>query len=447
MITKQWGAFAQADRAEFWAALALKYTSGIGPRTIVRLLNYFGSAFSALEHKRQWIDAKVSQEKMHLMSSDAWRIKATQEWQQAQLCQAKILLWTHEQYPKSLRSLIDAPAVLYYKGDLSLLSAPCFAIVGSRQCSSEGVKVAGDIARKLSCSGISIVSGMAQGIDSVAHLAALDQVGKSIGVLGTRIDIIYPQHNNNVYQKLWQEGLLLSEFSPQTAPVASNFPIRNRLVSGLSLGVLVVEGALSSGSLITARLALEQNREVYAIPGATTSSISKGCQELIRQGAKAVFNGDDILYDLTPLLQNYTLTTQHSLDNKTSTSTITSAKSKVNSIIADNTVNNGNVCVNEQKSSFTKNGEHEKMAHTRKLSEFSGTLFGTFSDSFSEEEIENVKSILNLLLSKGQCHIDELCVSLNKTVPEISSLLIEMELAKIVRKEAGARYIALCDHV
>lgn len=182
--------------------------------------------------------------------------------------------------PPLLRAAIDAPLLLYCRGDLALLRAPGFAVVGSRKATRHGRAVAEYMARSLSACGITIVSGMALGIDRVAHEAALARIGRSIGVLGTGIDMLYPLENQAVFDAMERRGLLLSEFAPGTPPQAGNFPIRNRIISGLSLGVLVVEAAHRSGSLITARLALEQNREVYAVPGPALDAHCLGCQDL-----------------------------------------------------------------------------------------------------------------------------------------------------------------------
>jgi DNA processing protein len=176
------------------------------------------------------------------------------------------------------------------------------AVVGARDCTGEGMAVASWLSRDLAKAGVTVISGMAKGIDRVAHLAALEEPGGSIAVLGTGIDVAYPPINADLYARLAERGLLLSEFMPGAGPSPAHFPIRNRLISGLSQGVLVVEAAARSGSLITARLALEQNREVFAVPGHTMAAVSEGCRELIRRGAKAVFRADDILAELAPLL-------------------------------------------------------------------------------------------------------------------------------------------------
>ncbi len=417
MDERPWQKFSEADRAEFWATLALKYTPGIGPRSIACLLKHYGSALTALENKNYWQDANLSKDKARLLDGEAWRKDAIVEWKNAQFCNAGILLWKHEAYPQMLRALIDAPSLLYYRGNLSLLSTPCLAIVGSRKCSAEGVKIAGTMARELSKVGITIVSGMAQGIDRVAHMAALANLGKSIGVLGTGIDIFYPLSNEDVYRKLYLEGLLISEFAPQTKPIGSNFPVRNRIVSGLCFGVLVIEGKNNSGSLITARLALDQNREVYAIPGPATAVTSLGCHDLIRQGAKPVFNAEDILCDLSATLHTH-------IQQKNEVATLKS------------TCKTLEVTPYAQKNFFA----HEK---TKICDKQTIKLTTENLAHFSNEEIEDIKKMLNLLHVNGNCHIDEFCVNIEKSVAYINSLLIEMELMQLVKKEVGGLYSAL----
>ncbi len=417
MVKSPWQMLSPAERAQFWATLALKHTQGIGPRTMVRLLRCFGSAYAAFENKNSWHEAGVSREKSHLLDTGSWRGTALQEWHRAQMSDAHILMWHHAAYPSSLRSLIDAPALLYYAGDVSLLSMPCFAIVGSRKCSAEGVRVAADMARQLSQAGISIVSGVAEGIDRVAHVAALAHVGKSIGVLGSGIDVVYPQSNEDVFDKLRQEGLLLSEFAPHARPLAANFPIRNRIVSGACLGVLVVEGMLSSGSLITARLALEQNREVYAIPGPTTAKLSKGCQELIRQGAKPVFTSEDILQDLALSLQSFIPLRQEII--------ITSAQQGA---MTTETI--------QEKA----HGELEGIAPD--VGQKSRESFAP-EDEFSAEDREVVRDVLLYLHAHGDVHIDILCGVTQRPISYTIALLTEMELVELVKKMPGARYVAL----
>ena len=302
---KTLAAMDEAARKEYWASLALRHCRGLGARSAARLARHFGSAYAAIQTREQWGEAGVNKGQASELATGSWRVTAREEWDRARDISATIVLWTDPEYPALLRSIIDAPLVLYCRGDLSLLQSPGFAVVGSRKATSHGRSVAEYMSRCLSACGIAIVSGMALGIDRVAHEAALARVGRSIGVLGTGIDVLYPPDNMAAFDAMERRGLLISEFAPGTIPHAGNFPIRNRIISGLSLGVLVVEAALRSGSLITARLALEQNREVYAVPGPALDAHCLGCQDLVRQGARAVFSAEDVLRDLAEQLRPF----------------------------------------------------------------------------------------------------------------------------------------------
>lgn len=201
-------------------------------------------------------------------------------------------------YPTYLRETAQAPAVLYAMGRRELLCADMFAIVGSRNPTGQGESNAAAFAKALSDSGLTVVSGMALGIDAQAHRGALQGASSSVAVVGTGLDRVYPARHHELARTLATQGLLLSEFALGTAPLPGNFPRRNRIISGLARGCLVVEAALSSGSLVTARLATAQGRDVFAIPGSIHSPLSKGCHALIKEGAKLVENVGDILDEL-----------------------------------------------------------------------------------------------------------------------------------------------------
>jgi DNA processing protein len=207
-------------------------------------------------------------------------------------------------YPKLLREIFYPPPLLFYKGNQILKSDYLLAIVGTRKCSAYGKDVARYISRQLSKIGITIVSGMASGIDYWAQKAALEEKGSSIGILGCGIDIIYPPENKDLYIQLMNNGSLLTEFFPGTPPLKSNFPARNRIISGISMGVVVIEAGIKSGALITGEFALNQNREVFAIPGSIFNSESQGCHKLIKNGAKLVENIDDILEEISQYYKN-----------------------------------------------------------------------------------------------------------------------------------------------
>jgi DNA processing protein len=212
-----------------------------------------------------------------------------------------VLITYHDpHYPEALRDILDPPLTLFVRGDLALLNYPSIAVVGTRKPTPYGMAVAEKLGGDLAAAGLSVISGMARGIDTAAHRAALAVGGQTTAVFGCGVDMIYPAENRRLHEEISTKGLAISEF-PMGAPAyPQNFPIRNRIVSGMSCGVLVVEGAQYSGSAITARLAMDQGREVFAIPGNITSQASWGPNLLIRQGAKLVTTAQDIVNELTP---------------------------------------------------------------------------------------------------------------------------------------------------
>jgi DNA processing protein len=286
-------------RIRAWVALA--NTDGLGARELHTLLSAFGSAEAVLEAPSQALAA-------HVPSHIAEGIRTGSRCETVESILAwgaqsgnHILAWDDPCYPKALLQIGETPPVLYYKGRTELLNAPSIAIVGSRNASPAGIRIAEEFAETLAAAGLTVISGLALGIDAAAHRGGLRAgrlAGSTIAVVGTGIDRIYPAANEALAHRIAVEGGLLSEFPLGTPPVKANFPQRNRLISGLSMGVLVVEAAIDSGSLITARLAGDQGREVFAIPGSIHSPFSKGCHRLIKQGAKLVESTADILDEL-----------------------------------------------------------------------------------------------------------------------------------------------------
>lgn len=210
----------------------------------------------------------------------------------------RVITLADDAYPKALLEIPDPPPFLYLKGRVDFLSQRALAVVGSRNATPQGVATAEAFARSLSDAGLCIVSGLALGIDASAHRGGLAGASSSIAVVGTGLDIVYPARNRQLAHELAQHGALISEFALGTPAIGANFPRRNRIISGLGLGCLIVEAALRSGSLITARFALEQGREVFAVPGSIHSPHSRGCHSLIKEGAKLVECADDILQEL-----------------------------------------------------------------------------------------------------------------------------------------------------
>ncbi|MDP9361843.1 MAG: DNA-processing protein DprA [Acidobacteriota bacterium] len=203
-----------------------------------------------------------------------------------------------DDYPLLLRQLVDPPLALFYRGNLALAQTPSVAMVGSRRASAYALSVAAHLARELVSAGVAVVSGLARGVDAASHQATLDASGDTIAVLGTGIDIVYPRSHRRLFQNIAERGLILTEFPPGTPPFRYNFPVRNRIISGITLGTVIIEATGRSGSLITARTAAEQNREVFAVPGPIFSPGSEGTHRLIQYGAKLVHETNDILDEL-----------------------------------------------------------------------------------------------------------------------------------------------------
>jgi DNA processing protein len=284
--------------------LRLSLTRGIGSRTAHKLLTELGDIGNVFAASETTLARLVGDKLAHALKTEPddalrQRIDAALAWSAAP--DHHLLTWSHAHYPKALLESGDAPLVLYANGTLSVLNRPAIAIVGSRNCSQGGSDTAEAFAEALAKSGVAIVSGLALGIDAAAHAGALRtgaHSGGTIAVVGTGIDRIYPARNKTLAHAIAANGLIVSEYPLGTPPLAENFPRRNRVISGLSLGVLVVEASMQSGSLITARLAGEQGREVFAVPGSIHSTFHKGCHYLIKQGAKLVETAQDILEEL-----------------------------------------------------------------------------------------------------------------------------------------------------
>ena len=236
-----------------------------------------------------------------------------------------LVAWDHPGYPKALLEISDPPALLYCAGRVELLNRPGLAVVGSRNATAQGVRNAQAFAHALSDAGLTIVSGLALGVDAAAHRGGLEGQSSTIAVLGTGADIVYPASNQALAKEISERGLLISEFALGSPAAKQNFPRRNRIISGLTRGTLVVEAALASGSLITARAALEQGREVFAIPGSIHSPLSKGCHNLIKSGAKLVESADDVLSELAGLETNARPSRDKSADPVVQTATNTTS--------------------------------------------------------------------------------------------------------------------------
>lgn len=398
---------------EYWASLTLKHCPQLGLRQIKKLLIHFGSALSALENLDEWRNLKIAGFILDEIKRKTWEEATKKEFEKSR--HYKVLLWNDPEYPTRLKEISDPPVFLYYAGELDLLLTPSIAIVGSRSPCERNLNVAYSLAKSLSDCGITIVSGMAKGIDRYAHKGSLNSIGKSIGILGTGIDICYPNSNRDLFKQMEENGLLVSEFAPETPPLGKNFPIRNRIISGLSFGVVVVEAAAYSGSLLTARFALEQNREVFAVPGQALDNNSLGCQNLVRDGAHPVFTADDILQNLEAVLKPYAnivKPVERMSPKKDQLFNSHPAEVMPGTYIDDNKINE----------KFDKELENE--------------IIGNMDSNNQPQKV------LNCLKISGPLQIDVLSEKIPMDMKELNSLLILMEMTGEVSRLPGARYKA-----
>ena len=287
----------------YW--FALRSVPYVGNVLFCRLIERFGTPEAALKATPEALMSirGISRNLAEAISRHDYREAADRESARVAACGCKIIDCTSAGYPPLLREIADRPPYLYVQGNL-IDADPAIAVVGSRRASSYGLLNTGRLAAELAAQGVAIVSGMARGVDAAAHRGALQQGGRTIGVLGCGVDVVYPQENRRLFAEMKEKAVLISEFPLGTLPLPENFPRRNRIISGLSRGVLVVEAAEGSGSLITAQYALEQGRDVFAIPGNINCHGSRGTNRLIKQGAKLVESVADILEELPQAVPN-----------------------------------------------------------------------------------------------------------------------------------------------
>jgi DNA processing protein len=284
--------------------LALTMTPGIAARLSARLLREFGSPEGVFRASLTGLES------CNLPAPTAQAIFKKQFFWRAEkevlalrsIGGARLVHWKEPEYPQNLLQIYDPPVMLYVRGDATILNSPSLSIVGTRRPTVYGMQIAERMGRDLASRGLTIVSGLARGIDAIAHKGATGVGGRAIGVLGTGIDVCYPKENKKLYEKVLERGAILSEFPTGSHPAPENFPVRNRIIAGMPLGVVIVEGKEHSGSLITARLAMEFGREVYGVPGNVTQEVSFAPNQLIKQGAKLVTSADDVIEELpTPI--------------------------------------------------------------------------------------------------------------------------------------------------
>ncbi len=367
--------------------ISLNMTPGIGPRKATQLLERFGSAENVFHARRNELESlRLKPETIESIIKGEFHDKAEEELEKVKASGGDVLILDDGSYPYLLREIADPPITLYVKGNWqACFDAPCIAVVGSRRCSTYGENAAEMLARDLAENGICIISGLARGIDTAAHRGAIRAKGKTIAVLGTGINQIYPKENARLVNEIIDAGgAVVSQFPLETPPLKENFPYRNRIISGLSLGVLIVEASERSGSLITARLAMEQNREVLAVPGNITSKNSFGTNYLIKSGAKLVQQWQDVVAELP---------------------------SEISAKILPPKIDGEKTTDEAPHADFEPAGLNEKE-----------------------------KKIWTLLSADEEIHIDELMAKCKLTFGDLNNVLVNLDLKDLIRVLPGNRY-------
>jgi len=415
------------DRQEFWASICLRRAPGLGPRTCKRILERFGCASHAVDHARRWLDmGLVTPQQYQVFLAESWREHAEAELHAAEEKQIPVLGWADPRYPQRLREIPDPPVFLYAMGDLELLENPGVAMVGSRDCTRYGIELTYRIAMELSDKGLTVISGLAYGIDREAHLGGLQGPGSSIAVMGTGPDLVYPAANRDLWRTLAEKGLILSEFPPGMKPHAGNFPLRNRLISGLSLGVLVAEAPTRSGSLITARLAMEQGREVFAVPGPVSLKSYRGCHELINKGAKLVHGSDDILLELKPQLDAFLA--ERGAPRTKNAPRVYPEQARLTPDRPDSPI----APVPKRR---RKDSAAAPAARSKSSPKDPGAAPGAVEPLSLEEE-----DVVSHLDAVGTAHIDSLCRIFGRAAADMSRTLVVLELKGAVCRMPGGYY-------
>ncbi|MCL6480463.1 MAG: DNA-processing protein DprA [Firmicutes bacterium] len=294
-----------AERSDYLYWVGLAVTHGLGARLAARLLQEYGTPEAVFRASPSELEAlRLPASAVQALTSGTALKEAEAEIERARTFGASFIHWEEARYPKLLREIYDPPPLLYVRGDADVLARHAVAIVGTRRPTPYGNLMSERLARDLADRGLVVVSGLARGIDSSAHRGALESArGTTVAVLGNGVDVVYPKENRKLLERIAERGALVSEFPLGTMPTPDKFPVRNRIIAGMALGVVVVEGAQYSGSFITARLAMEFGREVYGVPGPVTQPVSFAPNQLIKQGAKLVTGWQDVVEELPTALR------------------------------------------------------------------------------------------------------------------------------------------------
>jgi DNA processing protein len=403
--------------------LALRRVHGAGPRTCRLLLERFGSAEQIFKSTEEEITAAgVGRNVARAIAGFNDFAPLEKELCELPRLGARLVRWTDADYPPNLRQIADPPPYLIARGLLEPNDAACVAVVGARAASEAGLRMAQRLGFELAAHGFVVVSGLARGIDGAAHRGALEAGGRTVAVLGCGIDVAYPpEHRGLADSIIERRGAVLSELPLGTAPLPENFPSRNRILSGLSLGVVIVEAAEKSGSLITARMALEQNRQVFAVPGSPLSGKTRGSNRLLREGAVLVECVEDVIEDLAPQMAG-----DASARPERAAAAVSEPTPAV--AVAATVATRGRPMVQP---------ELKAAAVGEPFSRSRGISSGNMPAGLVEEGTKQIQSILDCLTDAQSLHIDAVVETCQLPPQTVLNLLLELELMGLVVQHPG----------
>ncbi len=286
------------DKYTYW----LDRIEGLGAASKRKLIEAFGSAWEVYQGQEKYVRYVLEEKKVEIFLAAKKTLEIDKAFDNLWREGIEMVSFQEGRYPEKLRQIPDLPFALYYKGKLPVADLPAVAVIGARECSQYGEYVAKELGKMLGLYGVQVISGMAKGIDGISQSAALEAGGTSYGVLGCGVDVCYPKSNKSLYEELIHTGGILSEYVPGTKPMARLFPSRNRIVSGLADVLVVIEARQKSGTAITVEMALEQGRDIYAVPGRITDRLSDGCNKMLKEGAHVFLSPEDLLLDLQEML-------------------------------------------------------------------------------------------------------------------------------------------------
>ena len=413
----------------YW--LALRRVHGVGPRTCRLLLERFGSAEQIFKATEDEVAAAGVARKV------ASAIAGFNDFAplEKELCElprlgARVLRWTDDEYPPNLKQIADPPPYLIARGVLEPNNTACVAVVGARAASEAGLRMAQRLGFELAAHGFVVVSGLARGIDGAAHRGALEAGGRTIAVLGCGIDVAYPPEHRGLADMIVESrGAVLSELPLGSAPLPENFPSRNRILSGLSLGVVIVEAAEKSGSLITARTALEQDRQVFAVPGSPLSGKTRGSNRLLREGAVLVECVEDVIEDLAPQMAGKASMPAEPAASALQATPAVAAPAKVK---AEDPV----ILPSALRAADSSEAAIRSVASI-------ATSLGSSSESLVEEKTREIQAVLNCLIDAQRLHVDAVIETCQLPPQTVLNLLLELELRGLVVQHPGKLFTLL----